>query len=121
MYDLTSSYFCRRSSGGKLRRHGRSKDGKPRQVQVLLGVVMANGWPIAHHVFAANTAEKTTLIQVLSDLERRLGLGRVMVVADRGAEELNIARWLSSPCSVFARTSRIRDRRPWTCPLRRRR
>jgi transposase len=83
-YDLTSTYFSRRSPRGKLRRHGRSKDGKPRQVQVLLGVVMANGWPIAHHVFAGNRAEKTTLIRVLSDLERRFGLGRVMVVADRG-------------------------------------
>ncbi len=83
-YDLTSTYFCRRSPRGRLRRHGRSKDGRPRQVQVLLGVVMANGWPIAHHVFAGNTAEKTTLTKVLSDLERRFGLGRVMVVADRG-------------------------------------
>lgn len=83
-YDLTSLYFCRRSPKGKLRRHGPSKDGKPRQVQIMAGVVMANGFPIAHHIFPGNTAEKTTLIGVLTDLERRFGLNRVMVVGDRG-------------------------------------
>lgn len=83
-YDLTSLYFCRRSPKGKLRRYGASKDGKPRQVQILLGVVMANGFPIAHHVFPGNTAEKTTLVGVLQDLERRFGLNRVLVVGDRG-------------------------------------
>jgi len=83
-YDLTSLYFCRRSPKGKLRRHGPSKDGKPRQVQIMLGVVMANGWPIAHHIFPGNTAEKKTLIGVLKDLEKRFGLSRVMVVGDRG-------------------------------------
>jgi transposase len=74
-YDLTSMYFCRRSPKGRLRRHGPSKDGKRRQVQIMLGVVMANGWPIAHHIFPGNTAEKKTLIGVLRDLEKR-GLGR---------------------------------------------
>jgi transposase len=54
-YDLTSLYFCRRSPKERLRRHGASKDGKPRQVQILLGVVMANGWPIAHHLFPGNS------------------------------------------------------------------
>jgi transposase len=83
-YDLTSTYFCRKSAKGRLRRHGLSKDKRPRQVQVILGVVMANGFPIAHHVFPGNTAEKTTLQKVLTDLQRRFGLRRVMVVSDRG-------------------------------------
>jgi transposase len=83
-YDLTSTYFCRKSPVGKLRRHGHSKDGKPRQVQVVLGVVMANGFPIAHHVFKGNKAEKTTLRDVLTDVDQRFGLGNVLVVADRG-------------------------------------
>lgn len=83
-YDLTSTYFCRKRPKGNLRRHGISKDGKPRQVQVILGVVMANGFPIAHHVFPGNTAEKTTMQGVLRDLQKRFGLRRVMVVSDRG-------------------------------------
>jgi transposase len=83
-YDLTSTYFCRKSPVGKRRRHGHSKDGKPRQVQVLLGVVMVNGFPIAHHIFEGNKAEKATLQAVLADVDQRFGLGQVMVVADRG-------------------------------------
>jgi len=82
--DLTSMYFCRKSPVGRLRRHGHSKDGKSRQVQVVLGVVMANGFPIAHHVFEGNQAEKTTLQDVLTDVDQRFGLGHVLVVADRG-------------------------------------
>lgn len=83
-YDLTSTYFCRKRPKGHLRRHGISKDGKPRQVQVILGVVMANGFPIAHHVFPGNTAEKATMQGVVRDLQKRFGLRRVMVVSDRG-------------------------------------
>jgi len=45
---------------------------------------MANGFPIAHHVFPGNTADKKTLKAVLTDLQRRFGLGHVMVVSDRG-------------------------------------
>lgn len=83
-YDLTSTYFCRKQPKGNLRRHGQSKDKRPRQVQVVVGVVMANGFPIAHHVFAGNTADKSTLKRVLTDLQRRFGLRHIMVVSDRG-------------------------------------
>jgi len=94
-YDLTTTYFCRKSPVGKLRRHGQCKDGKPRQVHVLLGVVMANGFPIAHHVFPGNTAEKKTLQDVLLDLEIRFGLRRVMVVSDRGLVSPENLKFLS--------------------------
>lgn len=94
-YDLTSTYFCRRSPMGKLRRHGHSKDGKPREVQVVLGVVMANGFPIAHHVFAGNQAEKTTLQDVLTDVDQRFDLGHVLVVADRGLVSPDNLEYLS--------------------------
>ena len=83
-YDVTSTYFQRREPAGMLRRHGQSHDGHPREVQVVVGVVMANGFPVAHHVFPGNTADKATLQSVVSDVEKRFGLRRVTVVADRG-------------------------------------
>jgi hypothetical protein len=43
-----------------------------------------DGLPIAHHVFAGNTADVSTLPEVLADLQRRFGVGRIPVVADRG-------------------------------------
>ena len=81
-FTLTSTYFYRKSATGRLRRHGHSKDGRARQVQVLLGMVMANGFPSAHHVFAGNTAEKTTLQKVLTDVAQRFGLRWVLGVGD---------------------------------------
>jgi transposase len=46
-YDLTSTYF-EGTGPAALARYGYSRDGKPRNRQVLVGVVLVNGWPIAH-------------------------------------------------------------------------
>lgn len=67
-----------------LARHGYSRDGKPRDRQVLVGQVMVDGWPIAHHVFAGNWHDAATVPAVLRDIEERFGLRRVIFVGDRG-------------------------------------
>jgi transposase len=82
-YDLTSTYFEGRGPEG-LAFFGHSRDGKPRHRQVLVGVVMVDGWPIAHHVFRGNLRDSQTLDQVLDDIGKRFGLGRVVLVGDRG-------------------------------------
>ena len=82
-YDLTSTYFEGRGPAG-LAKHGHSRDGKPRNRQVLVGVVMIDGWPIAHHVFEGNQRDCSTVEAVLKDLEERFGLRRVVFVGDRG-------------------------------------
>ena len=83
LYDLTSTYF-EGQGPPLLGAHGHSRDGKPRNRQVLVGVVMVDGWPITHHVFRGNTRDAKTVPQVLEDLERRFGLRRVVFVGDRG-------------------------------------
>jgi transposase len=78
-----------------LGRHGHSRDGKPRDRQVLVGGVLVDGWPITHHVFAGNWRDSTTVPAVLKDLEERFGLRRVVFVGDRGmgtAENLERVR-----------------------------
>jgi transposase len=82
-YDLTSTYFEGDGPPG-LGAHGHSRDGKPRNRQVLVGLVMIDGWPIAHHVFAGNWRDANTVPQVLRDIEQRFGLKRVVFVGDRG-------------------------------------
>jgi transposase len=82
-YDLTSTYFEGRGPA-ELAKHGHSRDGKPRNRQVLVGVVMIDGWPIAHHVFEGNKRDASTVQSVLKDLEQRFGLRRVVFVGDRG-------------------------------------
>ncbi len=82
-YDLTSTYFEGDGPAG-LAKHGHSRDGKPRNRQVLVGVVMIDGWPIAHHVFEGNRRDASTVKDVLADLDARFGVRRVVFVGDRG-------------------------------------
>jgi transposase len=83
LYDLTSTYF-EGHGPSTLGAHGHSRDGKPRQPQVLVGVVMVDDWPIAHHVFRGNHRDATTVPEVLADLDQRFGLRRIVFVGDRG-------------------------------------
>jgi transposase len=82
-YDITSTYF-EGAGPAELGRFGYSRDGKPRNRQIVLGVVMMDGWPIAHHVFAGNRLDQTTVLEVVQDLNQRFALNRVVFVGDRG-------------------------------------
>ena len=82
-YDLTSTYF-EGHGPPRLGAYGHSRDEKPRNPQVLVGLVMVDGWPIAHHVFEGNRRDAMTVPDVLSDLEQRFGLKRIVFVGDRG-------------------------------------
>jgi transposase len=82
-YDLTSTYFEGRGPAG-LANFGYSRDGKARNRQVQVGLVMINGWPIAHHVFDGSLRDSASVETVLKDLQERFGLGRVIFVGDRG-------------------------------------
>jgi transposase len=82
-YDLTSTYF-EGTGPTRVARCGHSRDGRPRNRQVLVGVVMASGWPIASYVFAGNRADRQTVTGVLANVRRRFTLQRVVWVCDRG-------------------------------------
>lgn len=82
-YDLTSTYFEGKGPP-EIGANGHSRDGKPRNPQVLVGLVMVDGWPIAHHVFEGNRRDAMTVSDVVIDLERRFGLKRIVFVGDRG-------------------------------------
>src|ERR1039458_297634 len=82
-YDLTSSYFAGHGPA-TLAKHGYSWDGKPRNVQIVVGVVMVAGWPIAHHVWAGNTRDSKTVPEVIADLSKRFAFRQVVFVGDRG-------------------------------------
>ncbi len=83
LYDLTSTYFTGRGAED-FAKHGFSRDGHPREVQVVVGVVMVAGWPIAHHVWAGNRRDSTTVPEVIRDLAKRFHFARVVFVGDRG-------------------------------------
>ncbi len=82
-YDMTSLYF-EGEGPDELADYGKSKDGKNRNRQILLGVVMASGWPVAHHVFNGNKSEKKTVPVVIEDLKKRFEIEKIIFVGDSG-------------------------------------
>jgi transposase len=82
-YDITSTYF-EGTGPQNFAKHGYSRDGKSQNVQVIIGVVMVAGWPIAHHVWEGNRVDHSTVQEVISDLRKRFEFGRLIFVGDRG-------------------------------------
>src|SRR3954465_9935417 len=83
LYDITSTYF-EGAGPHEFAKHGYSRDGKSQNVQVIVGMVMVAGWPIAHHVWAGNRIDHSTVQEVIRDLRKRFEFGRLVFVGDRG-------------------------------------
>jgi transposase len=83
LYDITSTYF-EGAGPDNLAQHGYSRDGKSQNVQVIVGAVMVAGWPIAHHVWAGNRIDHSTVQEVVKDLRQRFAFSRLVFVGDRG-------------------------------------
>jgi transposase len=87
-YDLTSSYFETQGVGRPRfpsLDYGFSRDHRSDRPQIVIGLlVTGDGIPIAHHVFAGDTSDVTTLPSIMKDLQKRFGVGRIALVADRG-------------------------------------
>lgn len=81
-YDLTSSYFESRSDD-ELRKFGYSRDKKKGKRQIVIGLVLADGLPIAHFTFPGNTPDRTTLQSTVTYLAG-MGVKECVFVADRG-------------------------------------
>jgi transposase len=83
LFDITSTYFEGHGPKG-FARHGYSRDGKAQNVQVVVGLVMVGGWPIAHYVWPGNRLDVTTVREVVADLTKRFAFARIVLVGDRG-------------------------------------
>lgn len=81
-YDITSTYF--ESSKSEIANYGYSRDERPNNKQILLGLVMVSGLPIACYVFEGNRSDKSTFKEILDDIEKRFEIKRVVFVLDRG-------------------------------------
>jgi transposase len=55
---------------------------------------MMDGWPIAHHVFAGNRLDQTTVLEAVQDLNQRFQLDRVVFVGDRGMMTMGTVKQL---------------------------
>lgn len=92
-YDVTSSYFEGAGARG-LGKRGYSREGHPQDKQVVIGLVLCQGLPIAHHVFEGNRTDITTVKEVAKDLKERFEIGRFVFVGDRGMVSEEIIEFL---------------------------
>ena len=87
LYELTSTYFETDQERGAadLRQFGYSRDKRSdcRQVVVAL-IVTPEGFPLNYEVLAGNTADSTTLGDMLDRIEQRYGRANRIWVMDRG-------------------------------------
>jgi transposase len=86
LYDVTSTFFEGRELANPKAKRGYSRDHRSDCKQVLIGLaVNRDGFPLAHEVFAGNRHDSTTLEEMLTALDKRVGLhaGQTVVV-DRG-------------------------------------
>jgi transposase len=85
LYDLTSTYFEGEAAGVESAARGYSRDHRPDTLQVVLALVVTpEGFPVAYEVFDGDTADVTTLEEIVDKIETKYGMrGRVWVF-DRG-------------------------------------
>lgn len=81
-YDVTNYYF--ECDPDELRRKGVSKEHRPNPI-VQMGLLQdADAVPITYRLFPGNTCDCQTMLPVLADMKRDLGLPTVTAVADKG-------------------------------------
>jgi len=83
LYDVTSTYF--EGTKRPLAKRGHNGDKKNGKSQIVIGLLCnAEGCPISVEVFEGNTGDPHTVTSQVSELRKRFGLERVVVVGDRG-------------------------------------
>lgn len=85
LYDVTSTYFEGQAAGNTLAKNGYSRDKRPDCKQVCIGLVVTRcGMPVGYEVFAGNTADVTTVEEIVEKMESRYGKSDRVWVMDRG-------------------------------------
>ena len=87
LYDLTSTYFESPPPDDEAdkRRHGYSRDKRSDCVQVAIALIVTpDGFPLGYEVLPGNTADCTTLRDMLRKVEAQYGKANRVWVMDRG-------------------------------------
>lgn len=85
LYDVTSTYFEGQALRNEKAARGYSRDHRPDCKQVNIGLVVTpEGLPIGYEVFAGNTADVTTVEEMVELMEKKYGQPNRLWVMDRG-------------------------------------
>lgn len=82
-YDVTNYYF-EIDEEDELRRKGPSKEKRPNPIVQMSLLLDSKGLPLAFHLFPGNQSEKLSLNPIMNRVKEEYGLGRLVVVADKG-------------------------------------
>jgi len=85
-YDVTNYYFEIDFPDGEddLRKKGVSKEHRVDPITAMGLFIDGNGLPVSMSIFPGNTSDSLTLQPTMKDIKKSYGLGRLVVVADKG-------------------------------------
>jgi transposase len=85
-YDVTNYFFEIDFPDGEddLRKRGVSKEHRVDPITAMGLFIDSNGLPVSMSIFPGNTSESLTLQPTIQDIKESYGLGRLVVVADKG-------------------------------------
>lgn len=85
LYDVTSTYFEGKAEANESAARGYSRDQRSDCKQVNIGLVVTpEGLPIGYEIFSGNTADVTTVEEMVELMEAKYGLPKRIWVMDRG-------------------------------------
>jgi transposase len=85
LYDLTSTYFEGACNSNAQAQRGYSRDSRPDCKQVTIALVVSReGFPLGYEVFSGNTADVTTVEDIVEMIEARYGKADRIWAMDRG-------------------------------------
>jgi|AGTN01.2.fsa_nt_gi Transposase len=106
-YDVTNYYFEIDKQDNK-RRKGVCKEHRPNPI-VQMGLFMDNsGLPIAYQLFAGNNNDCTTLLPILQRIRREFGVGKAVVVSDKGMNTHKNAYYLANSRGGYVFSQSVR-------------
>jgi transposase len=84
LYDVSTLYF-ESFKEYDFQSPGFSKDNKPQQPQIVIGLITTrSGFPVMHGFFEGNTFEGKTMLGVVHRFQERIGQTKPVIVADAG-------------------------------------
>lgn len=102
-------------AGRTIGQFGHSKDSRPDRKQMVVGAILDDrGRPICCEMWPGNTADVKSLLPIVERLQRRFGIDRFCIVADRGMISAETIATLEKPeCGIpyilGARMRRVKE------------
>jgi transposase len=99
--DVTSAYFEGQCSRNPLAQRGYSRDQRSDCKQVCIALVVTrSGMPLGYEVYAGNTADVTTVKEIVATMEAKYGKSNRIWAMDRGMTSADVVLPTDSGCEL---------------------